>query len=526
MPLWGIFLLSLRKRILSRRTMNKKGTAIALVLLLLFSATAVLAGDGEAGNADADAGTIFTIWPLLDYRHSPKDGFRNLSLLGPVFKFQQSNEDRDTALRPLFYRKADQQNETSSTDYLYPLASRDVSPEVTTFQVLKLIQSNSYRKNDSERQDDAMFFPFYISGRSEKYGPYTAVVPFYGHIYERFWRDEYHFVLFPLYGKTVKKGTTTRNYLYPFFSTIHGERESGFQFWPLYGQSAKEGVYSKRFALWPFVFVENLGLNTDNPTRKVSVLPLYSATDSPQKVSRSYLWPFFGYTDDLAKDQHQVDYFWPFWLTVRGSKRTETRIMPFYSVDRGREYVKRWYLWPLLKREEISSPSYSQDLDRVLFFLYTNSRETWLKDGAERRRAAFWPLFVYKKDTRGISSLTMPALVEPVLDREGIEKNWAPLWRIYQQRWNESGDSAVSFLWNLYWHEIRDDGMAYELFPLIQFQAEREKSDLKLLKGLLRYGNSNGRKNLSFFWLPFGFTWGEAAADIKAELPATPRSAQ
>ena len=45
-------------------------------------------------------------------------------------------------------------------------------------------------------------------------------------LYERFWRDEYHYVLFPLYGKTVKKGTTTRNYLYPFFSTISGEKEA------------------------------------------------------------------------------------------------------------------------------------------------------------------------------------------------------------------------------------------------------------------------------------------------------------
>ena len=76
-----------------------------------------------------------------------------------------------------------------------------------------------------------MFFPFYISGTSKKYGPYTSVFPIYGDIYERFWRDEYHFVLFPLYGRTVKKGTTSRNYLYPFFNTIEGEKESGFHFW-------------------------------------------------------------------------------------------------------------------------------------------------------------------------------------------------------------------------------------------------------------------------------------------------------
>jgi hypothetical protein len=505
--------------------MYRKITVIAALLLLLATATAAFAEDKGDSGTDAETGTIFTLWPLLDYRDSPKDDYRNLSLLGPLFKFQQNKEGRDTAVRPLFYRTASRQNDTSSSEYLYPLASRDVSPEVTTFQVLKLIQSNSYRKHEPEEQDETMFFPFYISGRSEKYGPYTAVVPFYGHIYERFWRDEYHFVLFPLYGRTVKKGTTTSNYLYPFFSTIHGERESGFQFWPLYGQSAKEGSYSKHFALWPFIFVENLGLDTDNPTHKLSVLPLYSATDSPQKKSRSYLWPFFGYTEDVAKDQHEVDYFWPFWLTVRGSKRNVTSLLPFYSEDQGRENLKRWYMWPLLKHEEIRSPSYTQDLDRVLFFLYSDSRETWVKDGSERRRTAFWPLFVFKKETRGVKSLTMPAPVEPVFDREGIEKNWAPLWRVYQQRWDDAGESAVSFLWNLYWHEVRQDGIAYELFPFVQYQSNVKKSDLRLLKGLIRYRVDNGKKSLSLFWLPFGFNWG-AAADASAEVSAIPRSKQ
>ncbi|ACM19899.1 hypothetical protein Geob_1540 [Geotalea daltonii FRC-32] len=499
-------------------------SAIAVFLIILSSVTASVA---EGEDANAEAGTIFTLWPLLDYRDSPKDGFRNISMLGPFFKFQHNKEDHDTAVRPLFYQTTNRHNGTSSADYLYPLASRDVSPEVATFQFLKLVQSNSYRKDEPEQQEkDAMFFPFYISGKSEKYGPYTSVFPFYGDIYERFWRDEYHYVLFPLYGRTAKKGTTTRNYLYPFFSTVEGEGEKGFQFWPLYGQASKEGAYCKRFALWPIFSAESSRLNTDNPTHKVALLPFYAATNSPQKVSRSYLWPFFGYTDDIARDQHEIDYFWPFWLTVRGSTRNVTSVLPFYSVDRGRESLKRWYMWPLLKREEISSSSYSQHLDRVLFFLYTDSRETWAKDGSERQRTALWPLFVYKKDTRGVMSLSVPAPVEPIFDRDGIEKNWAPLWRIYQQRWNETGDSAVSFIWNLYWHEVRNESLAYELFPFIQFQSDSKMSDLKLLKGLIRYRSSNGTKNLSLLWLPFGFNWGSTAADVEAEASAIPRSTQ
>lgn len=443
--------------------------AIAVLLFCIFSVSPVFAEDAASR---VENGTIFTLWPLLDFRESPRDGYSNLSILGPVFKLQQHGDEREMAIRPLFFQTTNRHNRTSSAEYLYPLASSASTPEVSTVQLIKVIQNNVYRRNEGEKQDkSSMFFPFYISGKSEKYGPYTSVFPFYGDIYERFWRDEYHYVMFPLYGRTVKKGTTTRNYLYPFFATIEGERESGFQFWPLYGQSAKEGVYNRHFALWPIFMKEQSGLDTDNPTDKLTILPLYAATDSPKKVSRSYLWPFFGYTDDIARSQKEVDYFWPFWLTVRGEARNVTSLLPFYSEDKGKETLKRWYLWPFYKHEEMNSPIFSQERDRILYFLYSDNREMWPQDGSNRRRTALWPLFVYNRDPRGVSSLSMPAPVEPVFDRDGIERNWAPLWRLYQQKWNDRGDSAVSFLWNLYWHEVRGDDLAYEIFPLVAYSS-------------------------------------------------------
>jgi hypothetical protein len=124
-------------------------------------------------------------------------------------------------------------------------------------------------------------------------------------------------------------------------------------------------------------------------------------------------------------------------------------------------------------------------------------------------------LFLYNRDPRGVKSLSVLAPVESILDREGIEKSWAPFWRLYQQKWDDNGDSAVSFLWNLYWHERRGKELAYEFFPLIAYRSETEAADLKLLKGLVRYRNDAGRKKLSFFWLPFGPSWGESADGSK-----------
>lgn len=483
---------------------NKAFTAVLLLGLIIAAPLHADEGKGEEG-------AIFTFWPLVDYRESPREGYSNVSILGPLFKLQRWGNDRDIAIRPLFYERANTKNETASADYLYPVASTETTTDVTTVQVLKLYQNNIYRKDEGEKQEkSSMLFPFYISGTSEKYGPYTSVFPFYGDMYERFWRDEYHYVLFPLYGRTVKKGTTTRNYLYPFFSSTTGEKESGFQFWPLYGEAAKEGVYSKRFVLWPFYFQESKGLDTDNPTEKRYYFPFYAATDSPQRSSRYYVWPFFGRSSDIKVKEEVRDYFWPFWWTARGERRTVDSYLPFYSSEEGAEKVKRWYLWPLYKHEEFNSAVFREETDRVLYFFYSNRRESWPKDDKEKRRTALWPLFVYSRDTRGVNSFSFPAPVEPVLNKDGIERSWAPLWRLYQQKWNDSGDSAASFLWNLYWHEVRGKDVSFEFFPLLSYRSEKRAADFKVLKGLFRYRSSYGEKSLTLLWLPFGMHWGKA----------------
>ncbi len=490
--------------------MQRAMTGKVLIITLLMAI--VIAPPLSAEESKETDGTIFTMWPLIDYRESPREGYSNLSILGPLLKFQHRGDDRDIAVRPFYFGTDNQRNGTAAADYIYPLASSGTSPEATNVQILELYQKNIYRKDEeAKKEKGTMFFPFYISGRSEKYGPYTAFAPFYGDLYERFWKDEYHFVMFPLYGRTVKKGTTNRNYLYPIFSTTEGDKERGFQVWPIYGQSAKEGVYSKQFALWPIFTKEESGLDTDNPTRKFYLLPFYASTVSPKSSSHYYLWPFFGHKTDRERNQEEWDYFWPFWRKVRGEKRTLNSYLPFYSLDQRAETSKRWIMWPLYKHEEMDSAVFRQNKDRFLYFFYTDDRQSWPKATGEKRRTALWPLFLYNLNPRGVKSFSFPAPVEPILDREGIEKNWAPLWRLYQQRWNDSGDSAVSFLWNLYWHERRGPAIAYEFFPFVACRSEQKQSDIKIIKGLVRFRNDDGRKGLTFFWLPFGFHWGEKA---------------
>ncbi len=498
--------------------------AIVAFLLILIAGTSPLFAE-EIASPNQE-GTIFTLWPLIDYRESPKEGYSNLSILGPLFKFQRRGEERDIVLRPFFYNSTNSRAETSKTSYLYPIASSEKSPDTESTQVLKLYQNNKYRKGEEGEQKDRMLFPFYISGKSGKYGPYTSVFPFYGDMYERFWRDEYHYIMFPLYSRTVKNGTTSRNYLYPLVSILEGDKERGFQFWPLYGQSAKDGVYRKRFAIWPVYMEEDTGLDTVNPTHAFNLFPFYTSVTSPNRTSHHYMWPFFGHTVDKGKKSEEWDYFWPFFVTVRGESRNMNRYIPFYSEDTRKESNKHWYMWPMYSHEELFSPSFKQERDRILYFLYSDNEETWSIDGKSRRRVALWPLFTYKRDEKGIRTVTFPAPIEPILDREGIEKVWAPLWRIYVHKWNDADDSAVSVLWNLYWHESRKEGLAFELFPLLSYSSEKRVTDFKLFKGLFRYRKGDTDKKVSFFWLPFGIHCGKSVAGSAENGQVNSRSKQ
>ncbi len=453
-------------------------------------------------------GDIFTFWPLVDYRKDAVKKSSRLSILGPLLTFENSPEDKISSFRPLFHNSQDSSSTRSYSYYLFPLASAETTPDVSRFEILQLLQKNIYRKNEAkEKEQQFMIFPFLISGESKKYGSYISLFPLYGDIYERFWRDEYHYFLFPLYGRTVLNNTTNYNFLWPFFSITAGENESGFRIWPLYGQAAKEGSYSSMFFLWPFFSKEKRVVGVNEISERFSLLPLYASYDAPHVTSRTWIWPFFGYSDDDRTDEKERDYFWPFWLTISGKKHNVIRFLPFYSEDVKEDYTKTWYIWPIFETDTMQSPQYRQKREKVLFFLFSNKVESWAQDDKERQRTALWPLFLYNRNTDGESSLSMPAPVEPILDKIGIENLWAPLWRIYLHKWNNSGDSSLSICWNLYWHDKSKEAIGLELFPLFRYRAAASFNEIQILKGLINYTETGDRHALSLFWIPFDFSW-------------------
>jgi hypothetical protein len=479
--------------------MMRNGLVFLLGILLL--AGPAMAREGKEG--------VFTLWPLIDYRFSSVADYTSLNLLCPLFSYKKKGTEHKFGLRPLYFTARDTARETRYSEFLYPVGIKKSEPHRSFFQGLHLFDYD-FGSSEKGSDNEFMLFPFiFYGGENKEHGSYFAFFPVGGKIYDKFGRNEIRFAVFPVYLQTRKKDTTTTNILWPIFAGIYGKQESGLKVWPLFGHSQKEGVYRKRFYLWPVVFLYDLRLDTDNPTHIRNIFPLYTAENSPQYSSRSYLWPFFGHVEDLRKNYEEWNFPWPLLRISYGTYKESRRFLPFYANERVGDSRKRWFLWPVYKIEETQTDVLDRRRDRILYFLYSNLEETVREEGSPRKkRVALWPLFTYEK-IKGVSHFYTLSLLEPFFpENEGIARNWSPLWRLYQHKWDTHGNKISSLLWNLYWKERRGLDLAVEIFPLFFYQREAGSgSDFKLLKGLFRYRAGADGKKINILYLPWEISW-------------------
>lgn len=460
---------------------------------------------GAVTSVSATDSTVFTLWPVLDYRASENIDYSSTHILGPFIKYETKKDETEYALRPLFYRAVDNSGR-SRTDVLYPLLIHKKEKDRSSIQVFSILNYD-FGEPDSGSRNRSYFFPFLFYGEEEQ-GKYFAFFPIRGTLYNWFGRDRISFTLFPLYSRTERGTQKIDNILWPFFAKIGGENESGFKFWPFYGQSQKEGVYRKAFFLWPIFFSERTDLDTDDPVTLKAAWPFYINKESRTKSYQAYLWPFFFKTADYEKGYSSWNAPWPLIKWTKGERRYGKRILPFYADETVEENRKRWFLWPIYKIEELNSDLVERRRDRILFFLYSDTKEVKWETGDSLRRISLWPLFNYV-NKNGVQHFHVFSLLEPFFpENESIERLWSPLWRIYQKKWDQQGNAVVSFFWNLYWSETRGDQIAWELFPLIKYQRESEtSSEFVLLKGLFSYKKGSQGKEASLFYLPWCISW-------------------
>ncbi len=408
----------------------------------------------------------------------------------PSISYEQPKPPRTMTLPPLFYYHHDPDTDSSEFDLLYPVFTYDRFGSEYRWQLLQIISDSGGGNQQTNIQKRLSFFPIYFQQRSTDPAlNYTALVPFYGNLQNHFFRDEIHFVMFPLYLETRKRDVTTDNYLFPFFHRRHGEGLQGWQFWPLAGQERKTvstktnsfdeveivGGHEKSFVLWPFYFNNKLGLGTDNPQTQQLLLPFYSLQRSPQRDSSSYLWPVgLTYTVDREKKYHEWGAPWPLVVFARGEGKTANRIWPFFGQARTPILESDFYLWPLYKYNRAQAAPLDRQRTRILFFLYSDLSEKNTAAGTALERTDLWPLFTARRDHQGNERLQILALLEPILpNNKSIERNCSPVWSLWRSEKNPRvGTAKQTVLWNLYGREVTASAKKYSLlFGLIQYQS-------------------------------------------------------
>lgn len=451
--------------------------AVIILSLLIIAAPPASADELSAGFA------------FDRYKLNLEEGLRT-EAAGPFYYSQTADSGNILAIPPFFSRMDNPAVESHEDDFLYPILTHVRYGQERHWQFCELISTSSGLAPDNTTPKQITVFPFYFQQRAVDTNlNYTAVMPFYGRLKNRLFRDEIYFVMLPGFIETRKKDVVIDNYFFPFVDVRRGEGLTGWQVWPFAGREHKEvttqtngfgdvsivGGHDHSFYLWPFYLSQDNGIGTDNPSKFRASIPFYALTRSTNYDATSGLWPFFTSVDNRELKYHEWQGPWPFVIFARGEGKHTSRVWPLFSQSHNATKENDSYAWPLYTCTRTHSDPLDQQRQRVLFYLYSRASIKNTETGKERVRLDMWPFFVWHRDYNGNERLQILAPLEPAVpDNPGIERNWSPLWSLWRSDNNPTTQaSGQSLLWNLYRRQTAPDYKKVSvLFGLYQSQQQ------------------------------------------------------
>jgi hypothetical protein len=446
-----------------------------------------------------DLGPIYDRFPL-----TLKEGTRT-EIAGPLVSVEKTAVDSGWTFSPLVAYRKNPGVENSSFDFLYPIVTYDRYGTEGRFQIFQVISWSTGNNQKQEKKKRLTFFPIYFQQRApDPEDNYTAVLPIYGTLKNRLFRDRIHFILMPLYVESEKRGMRTDNYLLPFFHVRSGAGVKGWQFWPVVGKEHKDITtrtngfnevetipgYDKFFAPW-LVYMENdVGIGTTNAEKQRLYFPVYASMRSPARDLTAYGFPL-GFTkiDNRELGYKEWGAPWPLVDFARGPGKTANRVWPLFGFVKTPTAESDFVVWPVYMVRKVNAETLDRNRTRILLFLYSDTTEKNKATGKERRRINQWPLFTKTRDLDGNERLQIFAPLEPLIPgNDTIERLYSPLWSIWRSEKNgKTGAYSESFLWNLYRRE-----------------ETKERRKVTFLFGLFQYRKDESGKHVKLFYVPIG----------------------
>jgi hypothetical protein len=257
----------------------------------------------------------------------------------------------------------------------------------------------------------------YFQQRSQTRPSITPRSPFYGHIKQRFFRDDIFFVMFPFYIQSRKRDVVTDNYVYPLFHLRHGNSLKGWQFWPLVGQEHKDvttstngfgeiettGGHEKFLRSGRCSSIRLWALEPENTERRNGLLPFYSVSRAPGRDSTTVIWPFFSWIDDRDKKYHE----WERGVAIREycSRRRQNDHRVFPLPDALTTTSSRAIFTSGLFQTQSRSRRPLIANARESFTFFSDLTEKNTETGSALHRTDLWPLFTHRRDHNGNSRL-------------------------------------------------------------------------------------------------------------------------
>ncbi len=431
-------------------------------------------------------------------------GNTRIRILGPLWEHQLSaDEQRFSALRPLYARTSETNSPRILKELLWPFATLKVYRNESYYRVVTAF-GHDYEL-DAESRYKNHIFPIVFQGRSADGHNYFALFPLGGTIREFMGRDRVDFALFPLYGRSQVNEFVTHDVLWPFISWSRHDEGSRWRVFPFYGQAQHDGHWKRRFVMWPiltsinfekadgggFILFPVTGYSRIEQERTFWLAPpLFKWLESPERRAVNCPWPFFQYE---TGNQEKL-YIWPIW----GKRKKGVSESSFL-------------LWPVFHSSKTEFETKTRSSFRALPFVYTDKTvEKPEEDGEDgvvsKRYFKLWPLLSYRRD--GNCDRLRSLELWPMRNTGPIERNFAPLWTIYSRE--RDGDSFdTELLWGLYRNRRGQKGeRAFSVFPLYSQKRKADPMELsswRILAGLFGREVEDGvRRWRVLYFLRFG----------------------